>query len=128
MNYKVRDFHTCGSERQYNYPGIDLNVGSLMKTKYGEFNEYHTSADNLDFVTPKGLGETYDFYIKCLELIENNYYYLSTKLCEPRLGKYGLYSTVGAAKTAGPRNLGNACRKILYYCDGEHDIIDIFKN
>ena len=127
-NYKIRDFHTCGSdERQYNYPGIDLNIGSLMKSKYGEFNEYHTSADNLDFVTPKGLGDTYEFYINCLYLIEQNHYYMNTKLCEPKLGKYGLYNLVGGSKSNKENigNIGNNCRKILYYCDGDFDLIDI---
>ena len=126
LNYKIRDFPTCGSdERQYNYPGIDLNVGSLMKSKYGEFNEYHTSGDNLDFVTAKGLGDTYDFYIKCINLIENNHYYLNTKLCEPMLGKYGLYDMVGGVQSNKKLHLGSLCRKILYYCDGNNDIIDI---
>lgn len=125
-NYKIRDFHTCGSdERQYNYPGIDLNIGSLMKSKYGEFDEYHTSADNLDFITPKGLSDSYDFYIKCLKLIECNHFYLNTKLCEPMLGKYGLYNMTGASKES--ENIGEYCRKILYYCDGNNDMIDIYK-
>jgi aminopeptidase-like protein len=125
LKYKIRDFETCGSdERQYNYPGVDLNIGSLMKTKYGEFNEYHTSADNLQFVTEKGLKETYDFYIKCFELIEVNHYYVNTNLCEPMLGKYGLYNLIGASKIR-QGNIGEVCRVILYYCDGEHDLIDI---
>jgi len=125
LKYKIRDFQTCGSdERQYNYPGIDLNIGSVMKTKYGEFNEYHTSADNLQFVTTKGLKDTYDFYIKCFELIEVNHYYVNTNLCEPMLGKHGLYDLIGASKTQ-QGNIGEVCRVILYYCDGEHDLIDI---
>lgn len=125
LNFKIRDFKTCGSdERQYNYPGIDLNIGSLMKTKYGEFNEYHTSADNLDFVSSKGLNDSYYFYIKCIELIECNHYYINTKLCEPMLGKYGLYNMVGASKDN--INIGEDCRKILYYCDSTHDLIDIY--
>ena len=125
QNYKVRDFYTCGSdERQYNYPGINLNIGSLMKTKYHEFDEYHTSADNLEFVTAKGLNDTYNFYIKCLNLIEQNFYYINTKLCEPMLGKYGLYNMIGAIKDPNA-NIGDMCIKILYYCDGSHDLIDI---
>jgi len=124
--FKIRDFKTCGSdERQYNYPGVDLNIGSLMKTKYGEFDEYHTSADNLDYVTSKGLNDSYEFYLKCIKLIECNHYYMNTKLCEPMLGKYGLYNMVGASKNT--ENIGEFCRKILYYCDGENDLIDIYK-
>ena len=126
LNYKIRDFTTCGSdERQYNYPGIDLNIGSLMKSKYHEFKEYHTSGDNLNFVTPKGLEDSYNLYIKCIDLIENNHYYINTKLCEPMLGKYGLYSMIGAIKDP-KANIGDICLKILYYCDGNNDLIDIF--
>jgi aminopeptidase-like protein len=126
LKYKVRDFHTCGSdERQYNYPGIDLNIGSLMKTKYAEFDEYHTSADNLDFVTVKGLKDSYDFYIKCINLIEVNHFYKNNILCEPFLSKHGLYTDIGALKTI--ENIGEYCRRILYYCDGNNDLIDIYE-
>ena len=96
-----------------------------MKTKYAEFNEYHTSADNLNFVTPKGLNDSYNFYLKCIDLIECNHYYVNTKLCEPMLGKYGLYNMIGASKTS--ENIGEYSRKILYYCDGKNDLIDIYK-
>ena len=57
-------------------------------------------------------------------LIENNHYYINMKLCEPMLGKYGLYNFVGASKCATD-NIGANCRQILYYCDGKHDLIDI---
>tara|TARA_B110000908_G_scaffold151462_1_gene186202 strand:- start:1476 stop:2753 length:1278 start_codon:yes stop_codon:yes gene_type:complete len=131
LKYKIRQFLTCGSdERQYNYPGIDLNIGSLMKSKYGEFNEYHTSADNLDFVSQKGLEDSYNFYLKCIELIENNHYYVNTKLCEPQLGKHGLYNMTGGRtkfnsvdEKIDPQHF----RKILYYFDGNNDLIDISK-
>ena len=126
LNYKVRDFHTCGSdERQYNYPGIDLNIGSLMKTKYGEFNEYHTSADNLEFVTQKGLEDSFNFYVKCIDLIDINHFYKNNILCEPFLSKYGLFNDIGALK--GIENIGEYCRRILYYCDGDNDLINIYK-
>ena len=83
------------------------------------------AADNLDFVTRKGLNDSYTFYLKCIELIECNHYYLNTKLCEPMLGKYGLYNMTGASKDTD--NIGEYCRKILYYCDGNNDLIDIYK-
>lgn len=128
LKYKIRDFYTCGSdERQYNYPGVDLNIGSLMKSKYGEFDEYHTSADNLEFVTQKGLKDSYNFYIKCIELIENNFYYENIKICEPRLGKYNLYDNIGGAKFYIKNKTYNCddIRRLLYYLDGEKNLIEI---
>ena len=131
LKFKIRDFKTCGSdERQYNYPGVDLNIGSLMKSKYGEFDEYHTSADNLDFVSQKGLEDSYNFYLKCFELIENNNYYVNTNLCEPQLGKHGLYNMTGGRTKYNfvEEKIDPQCfRKALYYFDGSHDLIDISK-
>jgi aminopeptidase-like protein len=122
-SYKLRKFITCGSdERQYNYPGVDLNIGSLMKTKYHEFWQYHTSSDDLNFVTEKGLTDSYNMYIKCIKCIENNLIYTNIELCEPQLGKRNLYNSIG-----GQRNDNSiVIRKcILWYCDGKHDLIDI---
>lgn len=124
INYKLRDFITCGSdERQYNYPGIDLNIGSLMKTKYGEFKEYHTSGDNLFFITAKSLDNCFDMYLKCIYTFENNKIYKNKFLCEPKLGKYGLYNLIGGVKMSN--NLIDKIRIIGYYLDGNNDIIDI---
>lgn len=123
-NFKTRYFKDCGSdERQYNYPGVDLNIGSLMKTKYGEFSEYHTSADNFDLVTEKGLNDSLDMYKKCIECIEKNHYYINVNLCEPQLGKRNLYNVIGGQKDKN-KVIYNR-RVILYYCDGKHDLIDI---
>jgi aminopeptidase-like protein len=128
VKYKVRDFNQCGSdERQYNYPGVDLNIGSLMKTKYWEFDEYHTSADNLNFVTQKGLEDSYNFYLKCIELIERNHYYVNTKICEPQLGKYGLYNFIGVEKNIKNNINSMNILTFLYYADGKNDIISISK-
>ena len=127
-NFKIRDFLTCGSdERQYNYPGVDLNIGSLMKSKYHDYPEYHTSADNLDFVSEKGLNESLNMYIKCIELFEINHYYKTNTLCEPQLGKYGLYNNIGGEcdKYNKDKIDGYLISKFLKYCDTEHDLIDI---
>ena len=94
--FNVYNFLGRGSdERQYNAPGIDLPVGSLMRSKYHEYPEYHTSADNLDFVTDEALKQTLDKYICCLDAIDNNHIYKTTVLCEPHLSKYNLYETLG---------------------------------
>lgn len=129
-DFHIRDYLTCGSdERQYNYPGVDLNIGSLMKSKYHDYPEYHTSADNLDFVSEKGLNDSLSMYIKCIELFEINHYYKTNTLCEPQLGKYGLYNNIGGEcdKYNKDKIDGHLISKFLKYCDTEHDLIDISK-
>ena len=74
INYKLRKYHTCGSdERQYNFPGVDLNIGSLMRTKYQEFDEYHTSADNLQFISQENLEKSHKMYINCKMFFNSSY-------------------------------------------------------
>lgn len=119
--YKLYDYLERGSdERQYNFPGIDLPVGSLMRSKYREYPEYHTSADNMDFITKEALGESYHMYLRCLEIIEKNQQYLTTGFCEPRLSKYNLYANRGEKK---PDKSVLTILDILNYCDGEHDCL-----
>lgn len=110
-------------ERQYCWPGVDLPVCSVTKTKYGEFKEYHTSLDNLEFVTPKGLEESLDIYKKIVESLENNYVYKTTVLCEPFMRKRNLYPEVSywSAKYDYPQLLLN----ILAYADGTNDLLDL---
>lgn len=123
LELKIREFYTCGSdERQYNYPGIDLPIGSLIKTKYGEFKEYHTGDDNFNLVTEKGLTDTYLIYLQIINLLENNFIYKNNNLCEPKLGKYSLYSDIGGLKNKV--NTQNY-RIIGYYINSSRDIIDI---
>jgi aminopeptidase-like protein len=115
-NYKVRDFMTAGSdERQYNYPGIDLNIGSLMRTKYYEFSEYHTSYDNLSFNSEENLCGTLSMYIKCIDIFEFNENFVVNTYCEPHLSKYGLHSDIGGSKIL---NDSSIILQFLYYCDG----------
>ena len=129
-NYNIREYITCGSdERQYNYPGVDLNIGSLMKSKYHDYPEYHTSADNMDFVSKKGLNDSLNMYMKCIELFEINHYYKTNTICEPQLGKYGLYNNIGGEcdKYNKDKIDGHLISKFLKYCDGDYDLIDISK-
>ena len=98
-DYKIYDFLSRGSdERQYNSPGIDLPVGSLMRTKYGEYPEYHTSGDNLSIVTSTSLFESLEMYKSLMKALENNKKYKMTVLCEPQLGKRGLYPNISTKK------------------------------
>lgn len=122
-NFKKYTFLDRGSdERQYCSPGVDLPVASIMRTKYGMYPEYHTSLDNLELVTEKGLQDCLEVYIKCLELLEVNFKYKATNYCEPQLGKRGLYPNISLKGSANSvRNMMN----FLAYCDGERDLIDI---
>lgn len=121
--YKTYSFLERGSdERQYGAPGVDLPVCSVMRTKYGIYPEYHTSGDDLNFVTANALGETFEMYQKIIIALEHNKKYKINCLCEPQLGKRGLYPTL-STKESGKSviNLTN----FIAYCNGKNDLIDI---
>ena len=109
-------------ERQYCAPGVDLPIASIMRSKYGEYPEYHTSLDNLELVTPTGLQGGYDALRKAIEIIEKNVYLKSTVLCEPQLGNRGLYPTL-STKESGRQV--RAMMNMLSYCDGQNSLLDI---
>ena len=123
VNYNKYTFLDRGSdERQYCAPGVDLPVASLMKSKYGSYPQYHTSLDNLNFITPEGLRESYEMMKTAIEILESNKFWKLKTLGEPQLGKRGLYPTV-STKNSGTtvQDLMN----VIAYCDGENDLIDI---
>ncbi len=122
--YKKYSWLERGSdERQYCAPGIDLPIASIMRTKYGEYPEYHTSLDNLiDVVTPSGLNGGFKVLQKAINLLEN-YCRPQTKiLCEPQMGKRGLYPTI--SKRGNPEKV-KLMMDCLSLCDGENSIIEI---
>jgi aminopeptidase-like protein len=98
--YKQYSWLERGSdERQYCSPGINLDVASLMRSKYATYKEYHTSLDNLDgFVSSKGLQGGYDLVKKVVEDIENDFYPKSKMFCEPFMTKKKLYPLFGGEK------------------------------
>jgi aminopeptidase-like protein len=109
-------------ERQYCSPGIDLPVCSLMRSKYGEYKEYHTSADDLDFISPAGFDNSFEAYRRVIEIIEFNRYPKATCLCEPNLGKRGLYPSVSTSETwEYVRDIMN----VLIFSNGKRTILDI---
>ena len=99
---QVRDFSPYGyDERQYCSPGFDLPVGRLSRSVHGEFPEYHTSADNPDFVTPAALAESYALLLTIVSAFEENRSYVNLNpKCEPQLGRRGLYASVGGTGRA----------------------------
>ncbi len=109
-------------ERQYGMPGIDLPMISLMRTKYGEYPEYHTHLDDLTVVTPAGLQGGLDFVRECLAELESATYYDNHIIGEPQLGKRGLYHTMHA-RTVSDEILMRT--HVLAYADGFHSVTDI---
>ena len=122
---ETRDFIPYGyDERQYCSPGINLAVGCLSRTPYGEYPEYHTSADNLDFVKPAQLDASYQACQMIVNVLEGNRTYLShNPMCEPQLGKRGLYRAMGGAGQRPGQEM--ALLWVLNLADGTHGLLDI---
>ncbi|MCL2202491.1 MAG: DUF4910 domain-containing protein [Defluviitaleaceae bacterium] len=121
--YRSYSYLQRGSdERQYNAPGVDLPVCVICRSKFGEFPEYHTSDDNLEFISPEGLGGAFDVYQRCIIALENNYKYRIKCLGEPQLGKRGLYPTVSQK---GQYDEVKSMMDFIAYADGLNDLISI---
>jgi aminopeptidase-like protein len=125
LNYKVIPFSVGGSdERQYCSPGFNFSVGSLMRTPYQQYKEYHTSLDNKDFISFDAMFETielYFSYVKTLEL--NDVFKNSNTFCEPQLGKRGLYPS-SVNPEINRKNIHNRMH-LLSFSDGKKDLIEI---
>ena len=90
--YKIYSFlKRASDERQFNSPGIDLKITSIFRTKYGEFPEYHTSLDNFNVVTLKGIKGGYNVAKKSIIILLNKIIPKNKILCEPQMGKRGLF-------------------------------------
>lgn len=109
-------------ERQYCSPGVDLPVTSIMRSKYATYPEYHTSLDNFDLVTGKGLFDSLSVFRRCVEALERNDIFRITVKCEPQLGKRGLYPEVSTRDTK--KIVGNMMN-FLAYADGTRDLVGI---
>jgi aminopeptidase-like protein len=121
----ILDFFPYGyDERQYCSPGFNLPVGLFQRSMHGTIPQYHTSADNLDLITADNLGLSYRLIAMTLDVLENDAVYLNTvPLCEPQLGKRGLYHAIGGDKDAAARNM--AMLWVLNLSDGAHSLLDI---
>lgn len=121
--HTIYGFEKRGSdERQYNAPGVDLPVVCFCRSKFGEFAEYHTSADNMDFVSPQGFQGAYDAMMEVVNILEKNARYRMKVLCEPQLGKRGLYSDISRK---GIYDTILVQRDVISYCDGKNDLLDL---
>ena len=130
LRHRNIPFHTIEfspfgyDERQFASPGINLPVGRLTRTPNGAYPEYHTSADNMDLITPSAMADSLAAYRAIFALIENNYVYKSNfPYCEPQLGKRGLYRTTGGHGNPEQRQL--AILWVLNQANGQHDLLDI---
>lgn len=125
IDHRIIDFVPYGyDERQYCSPAFNLPVGSLTRTPFGQYPEYHTSADNLDFVHPWALEESLAIYTAVVDVLEGNRSYLNLNpKCEPQLGRRGLYESLGGQSDRKQRQL--AMLWVLNLSDGYHSLLEI---
>jgi aminopeptidase-like protein len=109
-------------ERQYCSPGIDLPIASIMRSKYREYPEYHTSLDDLSVISPEGLYGGYNIVKECIRTIEGNEKYVTSYPCEPQLGKHGIMSTL--SNWVDRDNIKDVLN-IIAYADGNNDILTL---
>jgi aminopeptidase-like protein len=123
--YEIVDFSPYGyDERQFCSPGFNLPVGCLQRTTHGNYPEYHTSADNCEFVKPEYVIDSLQMYLSVLDILENNRKYMNTNpKCEPQLGKRGLYTAVGGKSHSNIDQM--ALLWVLNLSDGHHSLLDI---
>jgi aminopeptidase-like protein len=121
---EILEFSPYGyDERQYCSPGFNLAVGCLMRSVWGTYPEYHTSADNLDFISAEQLARSLRVCIGIVDVLENNKRYRNLNpYCEPQLGRRNLYRSTGGK--AIPEEI-NARLWVLNLSDGEHSLLDI---
>ncbi len=109
-------------ERQYQAPGVDVPMVCFCRSKYHVYPEYHTSADNMDLISPAGLQGSFDVMKKAIHALEYNRYYKTQTLCEPQLGKRGLVPTMSSKETYKSTL---ALKDLIAYADGRNDLVDI---
>ncbi len=121
---EIMDFSPYGyDERQYCSPGFNLPVGCLMRSVWGTFPEYHTSADNLEFIDPLQLARSLRMCVATLDVLEQNQKYRNLMpYCEPQLGRRNLYCSTGGESIGAEIN---ARLWVLNLSEGEHSLLDI---
>lgn len=119
----ISDFSPYGyDERQFCSPGFDLPVGLFQRSAFGTFPEYHTSADNLDFIRPEHLAASYGIIMEAIDIVEGDWTPVSTNpKGEPQLGRRGLYSALGGDKAGAQAAM--AMLWVLNLADGQHSLL-----
>jgi len=122
--HELLDFVPYGyDERQYCSPGFNLAVGCLTRTPNGRYPEYHTSADDVDFVRPDALEDSLAKALAIVEILEHDAAFVNLNPhCEPQLGRRGLYGNTGGLT---PPGFEMALLWVLNYSDGSHTLLDI---
>lgn len=123
--FDLLEFFPYGyDERQYCSPGFDLPVGLFQRSQFATFPEYHTSADNLQFIGPEHLGNSYRWIVQALDILERDRRLVNmSPKGEPQLGRRGLYNAIGGDKNAYTMNM--AMLWTLNLSDGRHALLDI---
>jgi len=121
----VIDFSPWGyDERQYCSPGFDLPVGLFQRSMFNEIPQYHTSADNLEFISAEELARSYQMIVQTIDVIENDAVYLNNfPKGEPQLGRRGLYGAIGGDKLSAAANM--AMLWVLNLSDGNNSLLNI---
>ena len=122
---RLMDFSPYGyDERQYCSPGFNLPVGMFQRSVHGTFPEYHTSADNLDFIRPEHLEDSFRILTDVIDIVEGNWTPLNLfPKGEPQLGKRGLYAALGGQKTSGATSMSMLW--VLNLADGQHSLLSM---
>ncbi len=125
IKYKKYSFLERGSdERQFNSPGIDLGITSIFRSKYNTYPEYHSSHDDFSLCTKKGLKDSFLVAKNAIQTMQKMIIPVSTLMCEPQLGKRGLYSKISKNYK---RDFFRTLLDFLQYADGKNDIKQISK-
>ncbi len=125
LAHTIVEFDPYGyDERQFCSPGFNLPMGRIGRSVHGTYPEYHTSGDDLDFVTPESLGESYSVLLRILEVLEHDVRYNSlSPMGEPQLGRRGLYRSTGG--NVDQKSVEIAYLWVLNLSDGAHSLLDI---
>ncbi len=124
-NFKIHSFLKRGSdERQYNSPGVDLPITSIFRTRYGDYPEYHTSLDNFNIVTYKGISGGFDVAKNAIDILQEKIYPKYKIICEPQMGKRGFYKKVFLKEK---KLISDQYMDFLQYADGTNSLGEISK-
>jgi len=125
VEHRIVEFSPYGyDERQFCSPGYNLGIGRFGRGQHGEYPEYHTSADNLEFVRPESLAESYRLALRAIEIVDTDRTWRGTSpYGEPQLGRRGLYRAIGATMNRQAIEMGLLW--VLNLADGSHSLLDM---